>query len=198
MRHKTDSAIPSEVVCSLSPEERNILYTTSGYGMEIYQYQCRREFKNEYKLGRPTFFLAVSLVDRVLSFVDMPRVKFQLLGATSILQMEEVYPPQLSDIVFITEETYEEAQILRMEKVILRVVDFDLSGAYRGNLCQLLFVNHFEETTVGETIDEDGILMGSFVSTASMSSYSVPTCKSKCPGILLSSWPQKLVDRRAF
>uniref|UniRef100_A0A915EUM6 Uncharacterized protein n=1 Tax=Ditylenchus dipsaci TaxID=166011 RepID=A0A915EUM6_9BILA len=91
-----------------------------------------------------------------------------------------------------------------MEKVILRVPVSPKAVSLMWYLLELSSmhassspadVNHFEEITVGETIDEDGILMGSFVSTASMSSYSVPTCKSKCPGILLSSWPQNCWDK---
>jgi len=80
-------------------------------------------------LSQATFFLAVSLVDRTLSYVDWyfrylssivnapnvalclsPRNKLQLLGASALFlaaKMEEVYPPQINEIVFITEETYE-------------------------------------------------------------------------------------------
>jgi len=84
----------------------------------------------EYGLSNATFFLAVSLVDRTLSVVDCPRNKLQLLGATAMFiasKIEDVYPPQLSEIVFMTEETYTASQVRRMEKVILQVTKFELN-----------------------------------------------------------------------
>ncbi|KAI1704965.1 cyclin-A2 [Ditylenchus destructor] len=158
--YKSPQSSPSEV--ALVQRERNVLYTTSGYDMDVFKYQRYREQKNvgrprtnyinkqaelnadmravlvdwfvdvceEYGLSSATFFLAVSLVDRTLSIVDCPRVKLQLLGATAIFvaaKMEEVYPPQLNEIVFITEDSYTNTQVLRMEKVILRVINFELN-----------------------------------------------------------------------
>lgn len=36
----------------------------------------------EYNMGRATFFLSVSLVDRTLSVINCPKDKLQLLGAS--------------------------------------------------------------------------------------------------------------------
>jgi hypothetical protein len=36
------------------------------------------------KMDRSTFFLAVNLIDRMLSFLDCPKKKFQLVGATAV------------------------------------------------------------------------------------------------------------------
>jgi cyclin A len=85
---------------------------------------------SEYNQHMSTFFLAVSLVDRSLTVVQCPRDKLQLLGATAIFvaaKFEEISPPELSDIVFVTEDTYTAEHIKKMEQMVLGYVNFDLS-----------------------------------------------------------------------
>lgn len=40
---------------------------------------------------------------------------------------EEIYPPDVSEFVYITDDTYSKRQVIRMEVLILKVLDFDLS-----------------------------------------------------------------------
>lgn len=40
---------------------------------------------------------------------------------------EEVYPPDVSEFVYITDDTYTKKEVLRMEHLILKVLSFDLS-----------------------------------------------------------------------
>lgn len=40
---------------------------------------------------------------------------------------EEIYPPEASEFVYITDDTYTKKQVLRMEHLILKVLGFDLS-----------------------------------------------------------------------
>ncbi|VDD93008.1 unnamed protein product [Enterobius vermicularis] len=75
--------------------------------------------------------LAVSVVDRTLSVLYCPRLKLQLVGATSIMiaaKFEEIFPPELKEFVYITDDTYSGVQILRMEKVILSTLCFEISA----------------------------------------------------------------------
>ena len=51
---------------------------------------------------------------------------------------EEIYPPQVSDFVFITDDTYTHKQVLRMEYLILKVLAFDISGP-----TVITFMKHF-------------------------------------------------------
>lgn len=51
---------------------------------------------------------------------------------------EEIYPPQVSDFVFITDDTYTSKQVLRMEYLILKVLAFDVSGP-----TVITFIKHF-------------------------------------------------------
>lgn len=39
---------------------------------------------------------------------------------------EEIYPPEIGEFVYITDDTYTKAQVLRMEKLLLKVLSFDL------------------------------------------------------------------------
>lgn len=40
---------------------------------------------------------------------------------------EEIYPPDVGEFVYITDDTYTKKQVLRMEHLILRVLSFDLT-----------------------------------------------------------------------
>lgn len=42
-------------------------------------------------------------------------------------KFEEIYPPEVKDMVYITDDSYTREQVLRMEKIVLRVIDFNLS-----------------------------------------------------------------------
>ncbi|MFH4978192.1 hypothetical protein AB6A40_004901 [Gnathostoma spinigerum] len=83
----------------------------------------------EYNLAQDTLHLTVSIIDRTLSVIDCPRLKLQLIGATAVMiasKFEEIYPPELKEYVYITDDTYTANQILRMEKVILDTLNYDL------------------------------------------------------------------------
>lgn len=42
-------------------------------------------------------------------------------------KFEEIYPPDVGEFVYITDDTYSKKQVLRMEQLILKVLSFDLS-----------------------------------------------------------------------
>lgn len=41
---------------------------------------------------------------------------------------EEIYPPEIGEFVYITDDTYTKQQVLRMEKLLLKVLSFDLNS----------------------------------------------------------------------
>ncbi|XP_055378915.1 G2/mitotic-specific cyclin-A [Condylostylus longicornis] len=89
------------------------------------------EVSEEYKLNTETLFLAISYIDRFLSCMCVVRAKLQLLGTAAMFiaaKYEEIYPPDVGEFVFITDDTYTKTQVLRMEQILLRILDFDLSG----------------------------------------------------------------------
>ncbi|KFM56649.1 Cyclin-A2, partial [Stegodyphus mimosarum] len=88
------------------------------------------EVGEEYKLQAQTIHLAVSYVDRFLSRMSVLRGKLQLVGTSCMFiaaKYEEIYPPELKDFAYITDDTYTKKQILRMEHLILKVLAFDIA-----------------------------------------------------------------------
>jgi len=89
------------------------------------------EVYDEYKLNDETLFLSVQYIDRFLSTVNVTRAKLQLLGTTCMYvaaKYEEMYPPALEEFSFITDNTYQSKHILRMEQIIMKMLNFSLSG----------------------------------------------------------------------
>lgn len=102
------------------------------------------EVAEEYNLSTETLYLAVSYIDRFLSHMSVKRDKLQLVGTTAMFiasKYEEIYPPDVSQFAYITDNTYKVSHILRMEHLILKVLSFDMAvpTAYT-------FVNKFART----------------------------------------------------
>ncbi|XP_061165183.1 G2/mitotic-specific cyclin-A-like [Saccostrea echinata] len=88
------------------------------------------EVSEEYKLHRETLFLAVNYIDRFLSQMSVQRSKLQLVGAASMFlasKYEEIYPPDVGEFSYITDDTYTKKQVLRMESLVLKVLSFDVA-----------------------------------------------------------------------
>lgn len=88
------------------------------------------EVAEEYKLQSQTLFLTVNYIDRFLSQMSVLRGKLQLVGAACMLvasKFEEIYPPEVAEFVYITDDTYTNKQVLRMEHLILKTLSFNLS-----------------------------------------------------------------------
>lgn len=99
------------------------------------------EVSDEYKLQGETLALAVSYLDRFLSFMSVVRAKLQLVGTAAMFiaaKYEEIYPPDVSEFVYITDDTYTKTQVLRMEQLILKVLSFDLTVP-----TSLVFINTY-------------------------------------------------------
>ncbi|XP_025415048.1 cyclin-A2 [Sipha flava] len=98
------------------------------------------EVAQEYKLQNETLYLAVSFIDRFLSLMSVVRAKLQLLGTAAMFvasKYEEIYPPDVSEFVYITDDTYTKKQVLKMEQLILKVLGFDVS-----NPTTIIFLSH--------------------------------------------------------
>ncbi|XP_017136112.1 G2/mitotic-specific cyclin-A [Drosophila miranda] len=87
------------------------------------------EVSEEYKLDTETLYLSVSYLDRFLSQMAVVRPKLQLVGTAAMYiasKYEEIYPPDVGEFVFLTDDSYTKSQVLRMEQVILKTLSFDL------------------------------------------------------------------------
>jgi len=88
------------------------------------------EVAEEYKLHDETLYLAVNYIDRFLSQMSVLRGKLQLVGTAAMFiaaKFEEIYPPELGEFVYITDDTYSKKQVLRMEHLILKVLNFEMA-----------------------------------------------------------------------
>lgn len=102
------------------------------------------EVGEEYKLQTETLHLAVNYIDRFLSYMAVQRSKLQLVGAACMFiaaKYEEIYPPDVSEFVYITDDTYTKRQVLRMEHLVLKVLEFDLnvptSFTFLNKMCEM-------------------------------------------------------------
>ncbi|XP_012320938.2 cyclin-A1 [Aotus nancymaae] len=99
-------------------------------GMRMILVDWLVEVGEEYKLRAETLYLAVNFLDRFLSSMSVLRGKLQLVGTAAILlasKYEEIYPPEVDEFVYITDDTYTKQQLLRMERLLLKVLAFDLT-----------------------------------------------------------------------
>eukprot|EP00047_Mylnosiga_fluctuans_P020827 m.96813 g.96813 ORF g.96813 m.96813 type:complete len:367 (-) comp8646_c0_seq1:168-1268(-) len=87
------------------------------------------EVHMRFKLLQETLFMTIDIVDRVLAVQQIPRNKLQLVGITAMLiasKYEEMYPPEVRDFTYISDNAYTRRDIFQMEAQILRVLDFNL------------------------------------------------------------------------
>ncbi|KFK38523.1 hypothetical protein AALP_AA3G124800 [Arabis alpina] len=84
----------------------------------------------KFDLSPETLYLTINLIDRFLSLKTVPRRELQLLGVSALLigsKYEEIWPPQVDDLVYVTDNSYTNKQILVMEKTILGSLEWYLT-----------------------------------------------------------------------
>lgn len=85
----------------------------------------------QFHMAAETFQLAVAIIDRYLQVVkNTKRSYLQLVGVTALFiatKYEELFPPTITDFVYITDDTYTARQIRMMELQILKAIDCNLS-----------------------------------------------------------------------
>lgn len=65
----------------------------------------------------------------MLQVQPVSRRKLQLVGVTAMLvacKYEEMYAPEVGDFAYITDNAFTKAQILEMEQVVLKTLNFEL------------------------------------------------------------------------
>ena len=87
------------------------------------------EVHYRFRLKSETLFQTVWIIDTYLSLVQITRAKLQLLGIASLLiscKSQEIYYPQLSEFIDITDGAYVKNELIDMEKKVLKVLDFNI------------------------------------------------------------------------
>lgn len=102
----------------------------------------------KFKLLPETLYLTVNLIDRYLGLELITRDKLQLIGVTAMLiacKYEEIYPPELKDFVYITDNAYTKQQIMDMEYTMLKKLEFKVTAisSYR-------FLERINKLAVGD------------------------------------------------
>lgn len=101
----------------IKPRHRNLLVA---WMTQVY-YQLR--------LLSETLMLAVRIVDRALSARPVARKKLQLVGVGALIiasKFEEMHCPPLADFKFCSDFVYTEAEMLRIERILLNTLGFNL------------------------------------------------------------------------
>lgn len=94
------------------------------------------EVHYKFKLLPETLFITVNLIDRYLERKEIKRQRLQLLGVTAMwiaCKYEEIYAPEIKDFVYITDNAYQQKDILALEYELLRTLEFNVttSTSYR-------------------------------------------------------------------
>ncbi|XP_033210737.1 uncharacterized protein LOC117168907 [Belonocnema kinseyi] len=86
------------------------------------------EVHQQFRLMQETLYLTISIIDRFLqSFRSIDRKRLQLVGVTAMFiasKYEEMYSPDISDFVYITDNAYSKTEILQMEMLIVRTLNY--------------------------------------------------------------------------
>jgi len=88
------------------------------------------EVHMKFRLVPETLFLCVNIIDRYCYRGHVMRSELQLVGVTALLvacKYEEIYPPEVSDCVYITDKAYTRKDILDMEQKIVHKLRFHIT-----------------------------------------------------------------------
>lgn len=106
----------------------------------------------KFKLVPETLYLTVNLIDRYLERAEVSRPKLQLVGVTSLLlasKYEEIYPPELRDLVYICDRAYTRQDIIDMEEKILKTLEYQITiPSAHAFLVRILKAGHADKKIV--------------------------------------------------
>ena len=142
-RRKLRRADPTQCLDIISPmyaifyeQEEKFLIETYMPNQKDINYRMRSilvdwlvEVHYKFRLQHPTLWLCINLMDRYLEEKALVRNKLQLLGVACLLiacKFEEIYPPEVRDCVYITDNAYTRAEVLQMEQSVLLTLDYQL------------------------------------------------------------------------
>ncbi|XP_037531528.1 cyclin-A2 [Nematolebias whitei] len=162
------------------------------------------EVGEEYKLQNETLYLAVNYIDRFLSSMSVLRGKLQLVGTAAMLlasKFEEIYPPEVAEFVYITDDTYTKKQVLKMEHLVLKVLSFDMAAPTINQFLTLYFCHH----SVAKRVESLALYLSelSLVDSDPFLKY-LPSETAAAAFVLANntvtggSWPQSLVEETGY
>ena len=87
------------------------------------------EVHYRFRLKSESLFQTVWIIDTYLSLFPIIRARLQLLGIASLLiscKSQEMYYPQLNELIDITDGAYKKEELIEMETIILKVLKFNI------------------------------------------------------------------------
>lgn len=106
----------------------------------------------KFKLVPETLYMTVYIIDRYLQYKGVRRSKLQLVGVSALLiaaKYEEIYPPELRDLCYITDHAYNKQEILEMESNIVNTLEYKFTvPTIHSFLCRFLKAAHADRTMV--------------------------------------------------
>ena len=87
------------------------------------------EVHYRFRLKSETLYQTVWIIDTYLSMFPIIRARLQLLGIASLLiscKSQEIYYPQLNELIDITDGAYIKEELIEMETHILKVLSFNI------------------------------------------------------------------------
>ncbi|KAK2371005.1 putative cyclin-A3-1 [Trifolium repens] len=161
---------------------------------------------DDYNLLPDVLYLAVSYIDRYLSFHPVRKINLQLLCVTSMYiasKYEDISTHNVENFSVITCNFYNKEEVLEMENKILKTLDFDLSTPttrtfLRQDSAKLIFLR-FNEITREENNDSSWKfkLLTEYLGELSLLEYE---CLMILPSLVAASitllarfivWPEK-------
>ncbi|KAF8395747.1 hypothetical protein HHK36_019698 [Tetracentron sinense] len=88
------------------------------------------EVHNKFSLMPESLYLTINIIDRFLSIKIASRRELQLVGISAMLiacKYEEIWAPEVTDFICISDKTYIREQVLAMEKAILGKLEWCLT-----------------------------------------------------------------------
>ncbi|PWZ09700.1 Cyclin-A1-1 [Zea mays] len=88
------------------------------------------EVTEEYRLVPETLYLTVNYIDRYLSVKEISRHRLQLVGVACLLiaaKYEEICPPLVEELCYITDYSYTKEEVLQMEASVLNNLKFEMT-----------------------------------------------------------------------
>jgi len=90
----------------------------------------------KFRLVPECLYVTQFIIDQFLSRKNLPKSQLHLLGVATLListKYEEIYPPDLRDLLTVSENKFTRETVIKMEQDILQTLDFKVTSpsAYR-------------------------------------------------------------------
>ncbi len=99
--------------------------------MRAYLIDWLTELHIKFKLWPETIYVCVGIIDKLLmTDADFKKKDLQTLGLTALHiagKYEEIYPPELKNLLRVTDNAVSKEQVLKLEFRILQKLDFNLT-----------------------------------------------------------------------